>query len=191
MKNLFALLLILPLTVFSAPNSIIAIVNDSVITLDSISDQIDEKTSLERKIALIIWQIDITLQKEKIHKLGIVPKKIAINRMLNRIAKQKGVSLTELKAIPEFDEINDIVVQNLALAGLRQVVLEQAEFSATQTEIDKVLANNPKKETTTKQQHIANIKTQIIRTKQDYYYRDWVRNMRDNAYIDVFENKFK
>lgn len=191
MKNLFALLLILPLTVFSAPNSIIAIVNDSVITLDSISDQIDEKTSLERKIALIIWQIDITLQKEKIHKLGIVPKKIAINRMLNRIAKQKGVSLTELKAIPEFDEINDIVIQNLALAGLRQVVLEQAEFSATQTEIDKVLANNPKKETTTKQQHIANIKTQIIRTKQDYYYRDWVRNMRDNAYIDVFENKFK
>jgi peptidyl-prolyl cis-trans isomerase SurA len=56
------------------PNSIIAIVNDNIITYDSIANQINKDTTKAQKLALVNQQIDIALQKEKIQELGIAFK---------------------------------------------------------------------------------------------------------------------
>jgi Parvulin-like peptidyl-prolyl isomerase len=88
-------------------------------------------------------QIDLTLQLVKIEKFGIKPKLSSVNTMLSNIASQNGLTLVQLQANNQFDEIVDNVSQRLSLRGLKQFVLQKADTSLTQAEIDTALAKNP------------------------------------------------
>ncbi len=143
MKYLSALALVFSFNALSTPNSIVAVVNDNVITYDSIAAQINKNTTKEEKLALINQQIDKLLQKEKIQALGIKPKPETINAMLLNIAKQNNLTLTQLRANNQFNEIVERVSEELSFKGLQELVLQQAKISITQAEIDKVLATNP------------------------------------------------
>jgi hypothetical protein len=191
LKYLFAFLLTLPLATLTVANSIAAIVNDTIITLDSINAQAGKKASTKQKIALLERQIDIELQKERIQALGIVPKDEAIGAMLDNIAKQNNLTIAQLRSNDEFEKIVEIVTQNLAFAGLEQVILQQVSINIIQTEVDEILANNPKQAEATEEEHIANIKMQLIRAKQNAFFQNWVKNLRKNAHIEMFANKLK
>ncbi|MEO1890947.1 MAG: peptidylprolyl isomerase [Candidatus Thioglobus sp.] len=145
MKALFALALTFTfsLNTLAAPNSIIAIVNDEIITFDTISDEIKPSFTKAQKIKLVDRQIDLTLQLVKIEKFGIKPKLSSVNTMLSNIASQNGLTLVQLQANNQFDEIVDNVSQRLSLRGLKQFVLQKADTSLTQAEIDTALAKNP------------------------------------------------
>ncbi len=143
MKALFALAFAFSLNSLAAPNSIIAIVNDELITLDAISEQITESSTKAQKIKLINNQIDLVLQLEKIKKFGIKPKLSSINTMLSNIASQNGLTLAQLQANNQFDEIVENISQRLSIKGLKQFVLQEANTSLTQAEIDATLAKNP------------------------------------------------
>lgn len=190
MKILFTFLT-LSLTTFAAPNSIIAIANDTVITMDSINAQVNKETTKKQKIALIEQQIDIALQKEKIQALGITPKPETINKTLEKVATQNGLTFEQLRANNQFDQITETITQNLSFMGLKQMVLQQVNINITEAEIDEMLTNNPKKADTTVEAHLANIKAQIIRIKQNYFFQNWVKNLRKDAYIEIFEDKLK
>lgn len=191
MQALLTLLLALSFAVLATPNSIIAVVNDSVITMDSISTQINKETTTGQKLALVERQIDIALQKEKIQALGIKPKAKAINKVLKSVATQNGLTFAQLRANNQFDQIVANITQNLSFIGLKQVVLQQVNIDASQAEVAEVLANNPKKANVSKEMHLANIKAQIIRTKQIALFQDWVKNLRQDAYIEIFKDKLK
>ncbi|NYT26666.1 hypothetical protein [Candidatus Thiodubiliella endoseptemdiera] len=191
MKIIFAFLLSLSSVAFSTPNSIIAIVNDTVITMDSISAKINKKTTVKQKIALVQQQIDIALQKEKIQTLGITLKADAVNKVLDNVAKQNGLTIAQLRSNNQFEQIVATVTQNLTLNGLEKMVLQQANITLTQAEIDETLANNPKKSAVTAMVHLANIKAQLIRVKQIAFFQGWIKSLRKDAYIEIFTDKLK
>ncbi|WXT99861.1 MAG: Chaperone SurA [Catillopecten margaritatus gill symbiont] len=182
MKTLLTLLLTLSFGVLAAPNSIIAIVNDSVITMDNISTNINKETTREEKIALVERQINIELQKEKIQALGITPKSEIISKALENVATQNGLTFEQLRTNNQYEQIVKTITQNLSLGGLEQVILQQANIKVTQAEINTFLAKNPKAD---------NAKAQIIRTKQTLFLQKWIKDLRKNAYIEIFANKLK
>ncbi len=143
MKALFALAFSVSLNLSATPNSIIAIVGDELITFDAISAEIKPSFTKAQKIALVDSQIDLVLQLEKIKKFGIKPKLSSVNTMLSNIASQNGLTLTQLQANNQFDEIVENVSQRLSLKGLKQLVLQKAKIDLTPAEIDTALAKNP------------------------------------------------
>lgn len=143
MKTLFALAFSISLNLSATPNSIIAIVGDELITFDAISAEIKPSFTKAQKIALVDSQIDLVLQLEKIKKFGIKPKLSSVNTMLSNIASQNGLTLTQLQANNQFDEIVENVSQRLSLKGLKQLVLQKAKIDLTPAEIDTALAINP------------------------------------------------
>ena len=143
MKALFAFAFAFSLNSLATPNSIIAIVNDELITLNAISEQVNASSTKAQKIKLIDHQIDLVLQLEKIKKFGIKPKLSSINTMLSNIASQNGLTLAQLQANNQFDEIVKNVSQRLSIRGLKQFVLQEANINLTQAEIDIALAKNP------------------------------------------------
>lgn len=143
MKTLFALAFSISLNLSATPNSIIAIVGDELITFDAISAEIKPSFTKAQKIALVDSQIDLVLQLEKIKKFGIKPKLSSVNTMLSNIASQNGLTLTQLQANNQFDEIVENVSQRLSLKGLKQLVLQKAKIDLTPAEIDTALAKNP------------------------------------------------
>jgi len=143
MKALFALAFTFSLNALATPNSIIAIVNDELITFDVISAKIKPSFTRAQKIELVDNQIDFILQLEQIKKIGIKPKLSSVNTMLSNIASQNELTLTQLQANNQFDEIVDNISQRLSLKSLRQFILQKANISLTQTEIDTALTKNP------------------------------------------------
>jgi peptidyl-prolyl cis-trans isomerase SurA len=142
-KALFALAFTFSLNTLASPNSIIAIVNDELITFDAISAEIKPSFTKAQKIELVDNQIDLILQLEKIKEFGIKPKLSLVNTMLSNIASQNGLTLAQLHANNRFDEIVGNVSQHLSLIGLKQIILQKANISLTQAEIDAALTKNP------------------------------------------------
>lgn len=143
MKYLSALILVFSLNALSTPNSIIAVVNDNIITYDSIAEQINKNTTKEEKLTLINQQIDMLLQKEKIQKLGIQPKPEDVNATLLNVAKQNDLTLEQLRASDQFNEVVERVSEGLSFRYLQEWVLQQTDINITQIEIDEALATNP------------------------------------------------
>jgi peptidyl-prolyl cis-trans isomerase SurA len=143
MKALFTLAFIFSLNSLATPNSIIAIVDDELITFDAISDKIKPSSTKAEKIGLVDNQIDLVLQLEKIQKFGIKPKLSSVNAMLSNIASQNGLTLAQLQANAQYDEILENINQQLSLRGLKQLVLQEADIKLSQAEIDTALAKNP------------------------------------------------
>lgn len=139
------LILSFSFSTLTVANSIIAIVDDEIITLDTISNQIKPNATKAAKMALVNRQIDLILQLKKVREIGIRPKPNAINIMLDNIATQNKLTRAQLKSSPEFDSIVDNITQNLALRGLKQYVLSGIEVNLTQAEIDTELAKNRSK----------------------------------------------
>ena len=74
MKKLFVVLLFLTLNISLASNTILAIVNNEVITTESFKNQLNIANSFDKKMELLTQQIDISLQIDMVKKLGIEPK---------------------------------------------------------------------------------------------------------------------
>ena len=140
MKKIFLLGTIVAFNALAASNSIVALVNDDLITYDVIDVKIDSKAE---KLAAVNRQIDIVLQMDKVKSLGIEPKPVAINDMLKRVALQNSLTLEQLQSRAEFGEVMTNIKQKLSLNGLRQYINKNANISLNKAEIAKALKNNP------------------------------------------------
>ncbi len=143
MKKYILLTLLFSLNALAAPNSIIAIVNDDVITFNSISNEIKKETTKEQKLALVNEQIDLNLQLQKIKELGIKPNKSSINTALNNVAVQNNITFAKLKSLAEFDQITKNINNQLSLRGLKQFVLKDNKIELSKNEINTALLKNP------------------------------------------------
>lgn len=136
------LIFALSFTSFTIANSIIAIINDDVITLDVIAAQIKPSSTKAQKIALVNRQIDLVLQQKQIEKIGIYPKPKMVDVMIDRIALRNKLTREQLQNSPEFDTIVENITKNLELRALKQLVLQRIEVNLTQAEIDAAVAKN-------------------------------------------------
>ncbi|MDC9726289.1 MAG: peptidylprolyl isomerase [Candidatus Thioglobus sp.] len=181
MKKLPLLALVISLNVVAAPNSIVAIVNDELITYDAITVKANSKAA---KLAAVNHQIDTVLQMDKVTQLGIKPNPLAINNMLKRVAQQNSLSLKQLQASSAFGRVMKDIKQKLSLNALKELINSKAKLSLTQVEIDQALTDNPASENDlVKQIRIAQIaissidKTDSLLQSEDELIKDFLTDL--------------
>ena len=106
MKRVSALILFCQLGLCFAANSIIAIVNEDVITLQSIEQQLNDANSFDEKIDIIEQQIDIALQMSKVRELGLNPSQEDINGALNQLAIDNNIFYGTASILPTISIIS-------------------------------------------------------------------------------------
>lgn len=146
MPHLLSLIFILTFNALAAtntPNSIAALVNDTVLTFSAINNKIKPNATKAEKRAIIEREIDLILQLAKIRALGIKPKPKMVNTALGQIAKKNALTLTQLRSMNEFDDIMQEIIQQLSLIGLKQLTLQKADIQLTDAEIQAIPNKNP------------------------------------------------
>ena len=155
MKKLFVVLLLLTLNISLASNTILAIVNNKVITTESFQKQLNIANTFDHKMELLSQQIDISLQIDMVKKLGIEPKNEEINGALIQLAINNSISLEEIKSHPQYVLFVQQIIETLSLIKLEQLITKdfKPEYSAEEFLVNCSIENS----TGTKQIKIAQI----------------------------------
>ena len=155
MKKLFVVLLLLTLNISLASNTILAIVNNKVITTESFQNQLNIANSFDQKMELLSQQIDISLQIDMVKKLGIEPKNEEINGALIQLAINNSISLEEIKSHPQYVLFVQQIIETLSLIKLEKFITKdfKPEYSAEELLVNCSIKNS----TGTKQIKIAQI----------------------------------
>ena len=183
MKKLFVVLLLLTLNISLASNTILAIVNNKVITTESFQNQLNIANTFDQKMELLSQQIDILLQINMAKKLGIEPKNEEINGALIQLAINNSISLEEIKSHPQYVLFVQQIIETLSLIKLEQLITKdfKPEYSAEEFLVNCSIENS----TGTKQIKIAQI---IISEMLD---SDSSKNEQKNAIVGFLEKLSK
>ena len=155
MKRVSALILLFQLGVCFASNSIIAIVNEDVITLQSIDQQMNDANSFNEKIDIVEKQIDITLQMIKLRELNLKPSQADIDEALSQVAHDNNISMEQLQSYPQFPSLIQQITGRLSILNLQQYITKDLNIELFENEINNCTSNINDKDT--KQIRIAQI----------------------------------
>ena len=135
MKKLFVVLLLLTINISLASNTILAIVNNEVITTESFKNQLNIANSFDKKMELLSQKIDISLQIEMVKKLGIEPKNEEINGALIQLAINNSISLEEIKSHPQYVLFIQQIIETLSVIKLEQFITKDFKPELSENEI--------------------------------------------------------
>ena len=122
MKGVLSLLLVFNISSVLAENSIIALVNNTVITYKSIESSLLNASSNENKFDIINQRINDILQVEKAKEFRIEASLNDVNLALVEISESNNISLEQLKAYPEFLPLEDEVSEKISILNLQRYV---------------------------------------------------------------------
>ena len=109
MIRVLALLFILSISPVFSENIIIAVVNNTVITYNSLEPLLTDTSSKNHKVDIINQRINDILQLQKAKELNIEASLNDVNLALLEISKSNNISLEQLQAYPEFLSLKDEV----------------------------------------------------------------------------------
>jgi len=155
MRRVSALILLFQLGVCFASNSIIAIVNDEAITLQSIEQKLDYTSSLNEKIDIVEQQIDFVLQISKARELSLNPSQVDINGVLTQLSHDNNISMEQLRSYAQFPSLIQQITNRLSILGLQQYITKDLSIELSENEINNCISNINDKDT--KQIRIAQI----------------------------------
>ena len=155
MKRVSALIFLFQLGVCFASNSIIAIVNEEVITIQSIEQQLNDANSLDEKIDIVEQQIDLALQINKVREFGLNPSKEDINGVLTQLTNDNNISMEQLRSYAQFPSLIQQITNRLSILGLQQYITKDLSIELSENEINNCISNINDKDT--KQIRIAQI----------------------------------
>jgi len=184
MKRVSALIILFQLGVCFAANSIIAIVNDEAITLQSIEQQLNDAKSFNEKIDIIEQQIEIALQINKVRELALSPSQGDINGVLNQLAVENDISMEQLQSYPQFPSLIEQIKERLSILNLEQSVTKDLNIELSKSEIKNCSSNNKGKNT--KQIKIAQIiiteidNSDVIVDNQEQAIRNFLKKLSDH-----------
>jgi len=184
MKRVSALILLCQLGVCFAANSIIAIVNEEVITLQSIEQQLNDANSFNEKIDIVEKQIEIALQMSKVRKLGLNPSQGDINGVLNQLAIDNNISMEQLQSYPQFPSLIQQITDRLSILNLQQYITKDLNIELFENEINNCTSNINDKNT--KQIRIAQIiiseidNSDVIIDNQEKAVRNFLKKLSDH-----------
>ena len=184
MKRVSALILLFQLGVCFAANSIIAIVNEDVITLQSIEQQLNDANSFNEKIDIVEKQIEIALQMSKVRKLGLNPSQGDINGVLNQLAIDNNISMEQLQSYPQFPSLVQQITDRLSILNLQQYITKDLNIELFENEINNCTSNINDKDT--KQIRIAQIiiseidNSDVIIDNQEKAVRNFLKKLSDH-----------
>ena len=194
MKRVSALILLFQLGVSFAANSIIAIVNEEAITLQSIEQQLNNANSFNEKIEIIEKQIEIALQMSKVRNLGLNPPQGDINGVLNQLAIDNNISMEQLQSYPQFPSLIQQITDRLSILNLQQYITKDLNIELFENEINNCTSNINDKDI--KQIRIAQIiiseidNSDVISDNQEKAVRNFLKKLSDHitkgASFEVF-----
>ena len=120
MKRVLALLFILSTGPVFSENIIIAVVNNTVITYNSLVPLLTDTSSKDHKVDIINQRINDILQVERAKELGIEASLNDVNLALVKISENNNISLEQLQAYPEFLPLADEVSENISILNLQR-----------------------------------------------------------------------
>ena len=184
MKRVSALIFLFQLGVCFASNSIIAIVNEEVITLQSIEQQLNDANSFNEKIDIVEKQIEIALQMSKVRKHGLNPSQGDINGVLNQLAIDNNISMEQLQSYPQFPSLIQQITDRLSILNLQQYITKDLNIELFENEINNCTSNINDKDT--KQIRIAQIiiseidNSDVIIDNQEKAVRNFLKKLSDH-----------
>ena len=194
MKKVSALILLFQLGACFAANSVIAIVNDEAITLQSIEQQLNDANSFNEKIDIVEQQIEISLQMSKARELGLSPSEGDIKGVLNQLAVDNNISMKQLQSYPQYPSLIQQITDRLSILNLQQYITNDLNIELSENEINNCTSNNNDKNT--KQIRIAQIiisqieNSEININNQDQAIRNFLTKLSDHitkgASFDAF-----
>jgi peptidyl-prolyl cis-trans isomerase SurA len=113
-------------------NTIIALVNNTPITLNSIQIYLLEANTKDEQILIINNSIDNILQLQKATELDIAPTNKDIENVLNDIAQSNNLSLKELMHFEDFYFIENEVFEKLSILNLQRFITKDLMVSKEQ-----------------------------------------------------------
>ncbi len=129
MKRVLALLFTLCISPVFAENIIIAVVNNTVITYNSLEPLLIDASSKEHKVDIINQRINDNLQVEMAKDLGIKASLNAVNLALVEISKSNNISLEQLQAYPEFLSLEDEVSEKISILNLQRYITKDVTIA--------------------------------------------------------------
>ena len=153
MKRVLALLFILSISSVLAENIIIAEVNNSVITYNSLKALLLKTNSQNHKVDIINERINDILQLDKAKEFQIEASPNDINLALFEISKSNNISLEQLQSYPEFLSLKTEVSERISILNLQRYITRYV----TITENEAINICSKKSSNTIKQIKIAQI----------------------------------
>jgi len=163
MKRVLVLLFILSIGPVCAENNIIAVVNNSVITYNSLKTLFLNANSQDHKIDIINQRINNILQVEKAKELRIDASLNDVKLALVEISKINNISIEQLQAYPEFLSLKDEVSEKISILNLQRYITEDVTID----ENDAINICSEKASSSIKQIKIAQIIISEIETQND------------------------
>jgi len=161
--NFFRIFFLFCIPFFShSQNSIIAIINDDAISLNEFENFSINYPQIKNRKDLLDKLIDHTFEKSKIRELKIIPAKEAIRKELINIAKLNNLTLEQLELLPDFKSIYINIAYSLSKIALMQLIVSSEKKA------------NPN----------SNFNDLEV-------YQNWLRSIREKAYIEVYEKKLE
>jgi len=122
MKRVLALLFILSIGHVLAENIIIGVVNNTVITYNSLKTLLLKTDSQDHKVDIINERINDILQLEKAKEFQIEASSNDINLALFEISKSNNISLEQLQIYPEFLSLKDEISEKISILNLQRYI---------------------------------------------------------------------
>ena len=141
MKRVSALILLFQLGICFAANTIIAIANEEVITLQSIEQQLNDAHSFNEKIDIVELQIEIALQMSKARELSFNPSQEDINGVLNQLAIDNNISMEQLQSYPQFPLLIQQIIERLSILNLQKYITRDLSIELSEDEINNCTSN--------------------------------------------------
>ena len=135
MRSLLALILFLNFGTCFAENTILAIVNNEVVTLNSVEQKLNIANSNEEKIAIIKNRIDTILQLTKVREFDISPTQSDINQALIQLANINEITIKQLNSYPEISLLTREVTEKLSILNLQRFITKDLIFNLSTNEL--------------------------------------------------------
>ena len=135
MRSLFALIIFLNFSTCFAENTILAVVNDEVVTLNSVEQKLNIANSNEEKIAIINNRIDTILQLTKVREFDIYPTHSSINQALIQLANINEITIEQLNSYPEISLLTREVTEKLSILNLQRFITKDLILNLSSNEL--------------------------------------------------------
>jgi parvulin-like peptidyl-prolyl isomerase len=135
MRSLLALILFLNFGTCFAENTILAVVDNEVITLNSVGQKLNIANSNEEKIAIIENRIDIILQLTKAKEFDISPAQLDINQALIQLANINEITIEQLNSYPEISLLTREVTEKLSILNLQRFITKDLILNLSTNEL--------------------------------------------------------
>ncbi len=122
MKKILVFFLVAFTSCVFSNNTIIALVNNIPITLNSVQINWKEANTKDEKIMIINNHIENILQIHKAIELDLTPTKREMDNVLNELAQNNNLSLKELMDFENFSSIERELIEKLSILNLQRFI---------------------------------------------------------------------